>query len=580
MTEDIVNDILDSEGNLKPGFSGIGKLRGKTDYTKDEETVLKHFFTNTHSNVYCATDNMPGELWALIMGQYARSSMTGRDRLLKLFTDMEEKGEAISVSELAEMIRSGRDVAGALQAYLNKAGNFIEIYGVKYGHASLRDSGVIRICFEGVSQRATKFLESAREGAYQEQSTRAIPYEMENLGVPYEIRDTKYEIIIHELDEKLIELYNKIYNKLIVYLPSKFAHLRAKADEKLASELGRDDVTITDREWSSIIAAKAFDVARYLLPQNMTTSLGITLNTRRFQDKLTEWQSSDIMEMQVLGKVAQVESMKISPTLMKYGNKSPYHVKIPSALKALNKKFVVNNKACAAFPYTHYDVSSKMISAPDDLQELVLASILLNGSDGSVSMDEFKQIVGNMSFDEKREVAESVASDKPSHDIFSKTMECGSVIFERVYDIGAFRDLQRQRGDRQQFNRYSVIGYNMPKEVAEIGLKAEFVTLMNEVKNVYDMMCEEGIAAAEYVPVMANVLRHVVTKDPVQCFYEAKLRAQPAGIDSYRSIAQQEITQLLDVMPVFKGLVPYDAEYYNLGRLEETVNGKLRKHKK
>jgi hypothetical protein len=85
--------------------------------------------------------------------------------------------------------------------------------------------------------------------------------------------------------------------------------------------------------------------------------------------------------------------------------------------------------------------------------------------------------------------------------------------------------------------------------------------------------------AAEYVPVMANTIRHVVTKDPTQCFYEAGLRTQPAGADSYREIARQEIVQVLEVMPAFKGLIPYDAEHYPLNRLPEQVNGFVRREK-
>jgi thymidylate synthase ThyX len=579
---EIINEVLDSAGNLKPGFCGIGRLRGKTgtDYTEDEATVLKHFFTNIHSNIYCATDNMPGELWAQAMGQYARSNLTARDRVLKIFNDLHEKGDEISVSELARMIRSGKDITALLEKHLKKAGKFVEVFGVKYGHASLRDSGTIRICFEGVSQRATKFMEHAREGAYQEQSTRALPFKADNLGVPYEVRGTKYEKIMVDLDLKLIDLYERIYDKLLVHLNNKFAHLRAEADQRIADELGTDEVKLSDREWQSIIAGKAFDVARYLLPQNMTTSLGVTLNTRRFQDELTEWQSSDIVEIQVLGKVAQAETMKISPNLMKYGNKSKYFAAIPAALRNLYRKYVKGRKKEAEFKYTHYDVVSKMVSSVPDLQNLVLASILLNGSEGEESIEELKEYVADLSYEEKREIARAVTEAKEPYEIFSKTMECGSVVFERLYDIGAFRDLQRQRGDRQQYNPYSVIGYNMPKEIEEIGMKDEFVTILCEVKEVYDLFRRDGLyGASQYVAVMANILRHVTTKDPVQCFYEAKLRTQPAGIDSYRSIANQEIKQLLEILPVFKGLVQYDDKYYDLGRLPETVNMKIRRHK-
>ncbi len=572
--EQITEQILDSQGQLKPGFHGIGRLRGKNgdDYTKDERTVLEHFFTNTHSNVYCATDNMPNELWALVMGQYARSNLTGRDRLLKLFNDMHEKEGEASVGKLAEMIQEGKDVSAMLKGHLKKAGKFIDVWGVKYGHASLRDSGTIRICFEGVSQRATKFLESAREGAYQEQSTRALPFRAENLGIPYELKGKEYEKMLLELDMKLIELYERIYDNLLEHLDKKFAHKRAEADQQIQKALGRTDVKMRDRAWEGIIKSKAFDVARYLLPQNMTTSLGVTLNTRRFQDQLTQWQSEEIMEMQVLGVVAQAEARKISPTLMKYGSRSEYHAKIPTTLRALHRKHVQAAGAGKDFRYQHYDCRSTLLEAPDDLQNLVLASILLNGGDGKASMTELKELAGKLKLEDKQEIARAVAEGKARYDIFNKSPEIGSVIFERIYDIGAYRDLQRQRGDRQQTNRYSVIGYNMPKEIEEIGMKDEFVAMMHEVKEVYDLFRKEGMhSAAEYVPVMANVIRHVATKDPVQCFYEAGLRTQPAGIDSYRSIAQQEINKLLELMPVFQGLIPFDNEYHELGRLPETI---------
>ncbi|MBW2965269.1 FAD-dependent thymidylate synthase, partial [Candidatus Woesearchaeota archaeon] len=406
--------------------------------------------------------------------------------------------------------------------------------------------------------------------AYQEQSTRALPFTMENLGMPYEVKGTEYETKMLTLSQKEIDLYQKIYDKIIFHLNEKFAHLRVKADEDVEARSGVAGAKLSDREWNGIIAAKAFDVARYLLPQNMTTSLGVTLNTRRFMDQLSEWQSSELMEMRVLGRVAQAESMLISPMLMKHGNRSDYHARIPAAVRAVSKKHLAGK--LKPMPYKHYDVESRLLEAPENLQELVLASILFSQTDGSVAIDDIAEQVKGLSFEQKREIAESACAGKETFEIFSKIMECGAVVFERLYDIGAFRDLQRQRGDRQQYNRYGVVGYNMPKEVKEIGLESEFVSVMNDVKALYDEMISKGMySAAQYVPVMANTLRHVVTKDVVQCFYEAKLRSQPAGIDSYRTIAIQEIEQLLDKMPAFKGLVPYTSEYHDLGRLPEAI---------
>jgi len=559
-------------------FSGIGRFRGRKDYSGAEEVVLNYFFTNTKSNVYCATDNMPNELWALLMGQYARSSLTARDRLLQLFGDVKEKdktGKVPSLEEIAALMENQGDVAGALDAHLKKAGNFIDNYGVKYGHASLRDSGIIRICFEGVSQRATKFLESAREGAYQEQSTRAIPFSMENIGMPFEIRGTAFETRMRDLNYKAIELYDKIRDKLPKYLQSNFGYLREEADKKIIEETGDESAKLSDTLWGKVINEKTLDVARSLLPQNVTTSLGMTLNTRRFQDQLTGWQSSEILEMKALGRVAQLEAMKISPTLMKYGNQSSFYEALPNKRRQLFADFAGTLEGLNP-EYKHYPIESKLISHTPDIEDHVLASILLNGSTGIFSFKELKDIVKNLGLDERREIAKSQVEGKQRHEIYPKIMEVGAFTFERLCDFGAYRDLQRQRGDRQQIAPYSVMGYHMPEGIQEIGLKREFVNLMEEVKKLHNDMKRVGLhGAAEYTPLMANLVRHVVTMDPAQAFYQAKLRAQPAGENSYRNIARQEIKQVLELMPAFDGLIEFDDGDHPLNRLPEAVEGTI-----
>lgn len=577
-------EVLDqffTDNEVKPGFSGIGKFRGRTDYSEDEKTVLKYFFTNIESNVYCATDNMPSELWALLLGQYARSDMTARDRLLKLFRDVKEASKkdsfenVPSVEGIAEFIKDQRGIPEFLGFYLQAAGKFIDRYGVKYGHASLRDSGTVRICFEGISQRATKFLESAREGAYQEQSTRAIPFSMENMGIPLEIRGTKYEERMITLDRELIAFYDRIREILPRHLKSKYAELKKQANMQIAEAVKDNNARLSNSEWNRIIKEKAFDVARFLLPQHITTSLGITLNTRRFQDQLTEWQSLEFGEMQILGRAAQLESMKIHPTLMKYGNPSEFYRSLPERRRKLFER-LISRKGEKEFEFGHYPIQSKLIGFTPEIEARVLASILLNGSDGKFSFEEMKERVKRLPLEEKVEIARSQFIGKQSYEIHPKSMEAGGFVFERFYDIGAYRDLQRQRGDRQQIAPYSVIGYHMPKEIGGIGLEKEFVALIHKVKDLHDDLKADGFhEVSEYIPVMANLVRHVTTKDPVQAFYEAKLRTQAAGIDSYRTIARQEIKQVLDVMPSFREFVEFDNNEYPLNKLPEAVKNTI-----
>ncbi|RMD45878.1 hypothetical protein D6829_01040 [Candidatus Pacearchaeota archaeon] len=575
-------NYLTEGGQLVAGFSGIGKFRGRRahELSDDERAVINYFFTNDDSNVYAVKDEMPMELWAMLMGQYARSNLTAKERLLKLLRDVPKKDpSAKTLEEIAEVIRCEGDVKASLKAHLDRAGRFIESYGIDYGHASLRDSAVVRVCFEGVSQRATKFLESAREGAYQEQSTRATPFRMDMLAIPTEVRGTVFEARFSEIGRRLIDLYEKIFSASFDYLKKNFDYLRAEADRRIREETGGKCIGLNEKEWNDVIRSKAFDIARFLLPQNITTSLGMTLCLRRFQDQLTEWQSCEFEELRILGMAARVEASKIFPFLMKYGGPSEFYSKLPVRGRSLSGG-VLGGDSCQG-DYSHHEVSSKLISVTPDIEDMVLASILFENHRGH-TFAEILETVRKLSPEKRRQIAKSQFEGKKSFELNPKTTEIGSFVFCRRYDIGAFRDLQRQRGDRQRVGPYSTnLGYHMPEEISflEGGLDEDFEKVLKEVKDLHDdLKNEEMHSAAQYVPVMANLIEHVVTMDPNQLFYQAKLRCQPAGADSYRKIALQEIEQGLEHLPAFRGLIDFDSTpKYPLNRLVEAVNGKIRR---
>lgn len=571
------------DGQLLPGFSGIGSFRGRrfADLSADEQAITSHFFTNPDSNVYAASDALPNELWALLMGQYARSNLTARERLIQLFNDIPTKNpSAKTLGEIATTIRSGRRVDEDLKQHMKMAGKFIETWGINYGHASLRDSEPIRICFEGVSQRATKLLESAREGAYQEQSTRALPFNLANMAIPFEVRGTRFEDRFKVVGANLVALYEEVRQRAAKHLDAKYAYLRKESDRKIQDETGDATKKLSDKAWNNVVEAKAFDIARSLIPNNFTTSLGITLNARRFQDQLTEWQSSELAEVRLLGKAAQIEVMKLSPSLMKYGNPSEFYADLPQRGRALSGTYAPTKDGA----YQNQEVRSVLISATEGLEDLVLASILLKEDESGSPFSELVKSVQNLGPEKRRKIAESQYKGKKSFEINPKTTEVGSLVFERTYDIGGYRDLQRQRGDRQQTSPYSTnIGFHMPEEIFELGedLPVRYFKVMEEVKKLHDNLKEEGLhSAAQYAPAMANLITHIVTLDPNQLFYQAKLRAQAAGADSYRTIALQEMQQGLDKLPAFKGLIEYDATpYYPLNRLPEAVNRIIKKTK-
>ena len=569
-------------------FSGIGPLRGRKEYTPEERVILNHFWTNTDANVYAAKDTLPTELWALLMGQFARSSLTARERLLKLFEDMEKKG-APTKKEIAEAITQGKNTDALLERHLQKAGEFLELYGVRFGHASLRDSGTVRMIFEGVSQRATKELEYARTGAYQEVSTRAVGFTKESLGVPFEIRETAFETRFKDLGDHLMEFYTKLQEQVLRETRTRKKYLREEADQRLKREIG-SQASISDREWESATAAKAFDVARYVLPQYALTSLGVTLNTRQFQDELTRWQSHPIAEIRAVGKAAQREAMITNPTLMKYGNPSEFQERVHQRIADIARELDLTDDGQKMQRITYeerIEPHSDLVDVPTNLEDIVLASILLSvtedtSSRGNGTYQVLIDLVESLNNIERERIAQAVLQDKPAYEPFDQRLAVGSVTFERLLPIGDYRDLQRQRGDRQQRGKYGFTqGFVLPLEIEEVDLADEYLAALNQGLELSNDLKEEDMGAvAEYVPSMGMAIEHLSTEDPAQAFYVAGLRTQPAGAPAYRKIVQEETRQLLDEMPAFDGLVPWDENDYELGRLEETVEVKIREAKR
>jgi hypothetical protein len=114
-----------STGTLAP-------LQNKREYNENEKIVLEYFFTNTDKNVYCAKNTLSNQLWAFLVGQYSRSTLSMRDRFLQLFEDSKtalEKGiitsdEHMSLEDLANGIKNSKSFN--LDFFESKASEFLK----------------------------------------------------------------------------------------------------------------------------------------------------------------------------------------------------------------------------------------------------------------------------------------------------------------------------------------------------------------------------------------------------------------------------------------------------------------------
>ena len=271
-------------------------------YNEYEEKVLLHFFTNIDKNVYCATDNMPMELWALLLGGYSRSAESMRDRFLQVFKDISKEINSDYDDTLTLLVADLSSTSDFLSRALIKASNFMSKWAISYGHNSLKDSCFNMIAIEQVSIKASKVLEDSKQGAFQEKSTRYMDFSGDSIS-EY-VNNPEGRILL----EEAMKTYDEVKNELVEYYKTK---------------INREDFK-TENAWIRTCNAKTFDDSRYLLPTSIKTSLGVTMTTRETERWISKLLSHSMQEIRDLGEAIKTECVKITPSLIKHVSENKF----------------------------------------------------------------------------------------------------------------------------------------------------------------------------------------------------------------------------------------------------------------
>jgi thymidylate synthase ThyX len=123
--------------------------------------------------------------------------------------------------------------------------------------------------------------------------------------------------------------------------------------------------------------------------------------------------------------------------------------------------------------------------------------------------------------------------------------------FEIVSDYGAFRDLQRHRLLTCQWQRLSPdLGADVPHEVEESGLGADYARALDVSRAEYERLRDEGLAEeAPYALCLAYRIRYVLELDAREALHLIELRSGREGHPSYRAVALQMREAIAAVHP-------------------------------
>lgn len=417
---------------------------------------------------------------------------------------------------------------------------FLESFYFQYGHASIADLGHLALCFEGVSELAAIEIEDEQLWDGQARSSRYQDFSKSGFVTPPEL-SVQEAAEYRRAGEALIGGYRRIHERMI-------EHLSAKLPRPESMKL---DV------YQRNIAARAFDVARYLLFLGVPTGVGQVTSIRTLEKQIRRWKASAYAELRQLGEEAAeacagkpacglegpFAGEAVAPTLAKYVDPDPY----PSQAHSDLRLWADQNLPAA----TGVGVEDVDLVKPTDTLADIAATLLYPVTDRPYR--ELYETMLGWSRGRRVEVVETALQSKPKRDEMLREFRGGLYAYDMLIDIGSYRDMHRHRRCQQFRQQYSwKHGWSMPAAISEAGLDAEYSGMLEAARA---SACRLPSPASEYLVPFAVKSRFLFKMDFAEAEYISKLRSGVKGHFGYREIAWKMKLRMEELEPELGRLI-------------------------
>jgi thymidylate synthase ThyX len=468
------------------------------------------------------------EVLAYAMAKYSRSSLSMRESLTEISAQRAEQ--------------------------------FLNTFYFQYGHRSIADLAHIAFAVERLSLLAAIVLVDETRWDGQERSTRYQNFMKSGWYFPDFGEDEASARLYVETVDGLFAAYQKTTAKVL---------------EALRDRVERPE-TMKPDAYERTLKARAFDVARYLLPLATNTSLGQIVSARTLENQVSRLLSSPLAEVRDLGdklreaatgaawnvnaragaalkdKISATDAtlgeeaaalltreVKTAPTLVKYAEPNKYAIDTQAELK----------QAAAELLKWHPIADAPVVDLVERTEslEVELAATLLY----SVSHHSYRQtrdIVAGLPEPRISEVIELGLRHRGRHDEALRAFHAGAALrFDILMDLGGFRDMHRHRRCVQILQPFTALhGYETPEAgdaagLIEAGMLEEFQETIERAHaasaRVAAGSSPEAAASALYLLPLATRIRCLFKMDFAEAQYISELRSAPAGHFSYRRVA-------------------------------------------
>jgi thymidylate synthase ThyX len=493
------------------------------------------------------------EVLAYAMAKYSRSSLTMKESLAE--------------------IRAQR------------AEQFLNTFYFQYGHRSIADLAHIPFAIERLSLLAAIELVDEQRWDGQERSTRYQNFRRSGWYTPDLGPRTP---VFTTAVEALFTAYDQVGAGMLVALKAAIPQPESMKPDA----------------YERTLKARAFDVARYLLPLATNTSLGQIVNARTLETQVSRLLTSPFAEIRQLGEKLRVAAtepawnvqhsaaqvlcdeigsvdpgcgeratealmrpVKTAPTLVKYATPNDYLRQTRGELATAAAELMAGQPV----------EPSPVVDLLDDVEslEVELATSLLYPH-CHYSYRQLRRNVVALTAAQHSELIGLGTRHRGRHDELLRAFSAGhSLRFDILMDIGGFRDMHRHRRCVQLLQPYTdVHGYEEPicpgqPTLAEANLDGLYAEALNSAYATYRQLRDSGVPeaaeSAQYCLPLATRCRAMFKMDFAEALYISELRSGVAGHFSYRRVAWEMYQAVAKKHPSLAG-------YFRIEDVNEPVD--------
>jgi thymidylate synthase ThyX len=486
---------------------------------------------SNQTNVFAVYGADP-EVLAFAMAKYSRSSLSMRESLTEISAQRAEQ--------------------------------FLTTFYFQYGHRSIADLAHIAFAVERLSLLAAIVLVDEQRWDGQERSTRYQNFLKSGWYFPDFGADTTSAQLYSGTVENLFAAYQRTTAAVLEVLRS-----RIPCPETLKPEA-----------YERTLKARAFDVARYLLPLATNTSLGQIVSARTLENQVSRLLSHPVAEVRDLGvklreaatgpawivnaqsaaafaeKVAAADptlaaeaaqlltrEIRTAPTLVKYAQPNNYEIQTNAELSQAAAE-ILNSLPIAPAPLVD------LVERTETLEVELAATLLYSASHHSYR--QIRDLVAGLPASRITEIIELGLRHRGKHDEALRAFHAGAALrFDILMDIGGFRDMHRHRRCTQIIQSFTAIhGYETPNSgdlgddtdiLAAAGILADYKSALEAAHKASAKIAAgqapEAAPSALYLLPLATRIRSLFKMDFAEAQYISELRSGPAGHFSYRRVA-------------------------------------------